>query len=69
MLTQAVGDPCSAFCSAWENSDQNLLISRKISAQGACYSALGAFSSTAVSFTGLLIRMQESLDKEEGKKI
>lgn len=67
MLTQDVGDPDTVFSSACENSDQNLL-SRKTSAQGAGCSAPGAFSSAAVTFTGLLVRMQESLDKEEGKK-
>lgn len=30
--------------------------------------ALGEFSSMAVGFTGLWIRMQKSLDKEEGEK-
>lgn len=45
--------------SAWENSDCNLLLSIEISVQGAGCSALGAVSSTAVSFTGHLIRMLE----------
>lgn len=39
-----------------------------MSDQRAGSSALGEFSSAAVSFTGLWIRMQESLDKEEGEK-
>lgn len=56
-----------SFASAGENSDPNLLFSSSISAQGAGCSALGALSTIAVSFSGLLIRMWESLDKEEGK--
>jgi len=69
MLTQDAGDPDSVFCSAWENSNPDLLLSRNISAQGAGFSALSALSSTAVSFTALLIRTQESFDKEKEKKI
>lgn len=65
---QDIGEPHSAFSSAWVNSDLNLLLSRKIFDQRDGSSALGEFSSMEVGFTGLWIRMQESLDKEEGEK-
>lgn len=38
-----------------------------MSAQGTDCTAVGAFFSAGVSFTGLLIRIQESLDEEEEK--